>query len=99
MTFCLGMKVEDGLIGIADSRVTTGVECITARKVSIHQHGRHSRRQSATIGFTHWLPPPPEIRAGAPLGEVDNTQPIGATMQPWTGMTFATCWRCSGPAP
>jgi len=42
MTFCLGMKVEDGLIGIADTRVTTGVECITARKVSIHQHGRHS---------------------------------------------------------
>jgi len=36
------MKVEDGLIGIADTRVTTGVECITARKVSIHQHGRHS---------------------------------------------------------
>jgi putative proteasome-type protease len=36
------MKVEDGLIGIADTRVTSGVECITARKVSIHQHGRHS---------------------------------------------------------
>jgi putative proteasome-type protease len=36
------MKVEDGLVGIADTRVTTGVECITARKVSIHQHGRHS---------------------------------------------------------
>ena len=42
MTFCLGMKVEDGLVGIADTRVTTGAECITARKVSIHQHGRHS---------------------------------------------------------
>lgn len=42
MTFCLGMKVEDGLVGIADTRVTTGVECITAGKVSIHQHGRHS---------------------------------------------------------
>jgi len=42
MTFCLGMKVEDGLVGIADTRVTTGVECITARKVTIHQHGRHS---------------------------------------------------------
>ena len=42
MTFCLGMKIEDGLVGIADTRVTTGAECITARKVSIHQHGRHS---------------------------------------------------------
>jgi len=36
------MKVDDGLVGIADTRVTTGVECITAKKVSIHQHGRHS---------------------------------------------------------
>jgi putative proteasome-type protease len=42
MTFCLGMKVEDGLVGIADTRVTTGAEFITARKVSIHQHGKHS---------------------------------------------------------
>ena len=42
MTFCLGMKVKDGLIGLADTRVTTGVEQITARKVSIHEHGRHS---------------------------------------------------------
>lgn len=42
MTFCLGMKVEDGLVGIADTRVTTGAEVITAGKVSIHQHGRHS---------------------------------------------------------
>jgi len=37
MTFCLGMKVADGLVGIADTRVTSGTECITARKVSIYQ--------------------------------------------------------------
>ena len=42
MTFCLGMKIAEGLVGIADTRVTTGTERITARKVSIHQHGRHS---------------------------------------------------------
>ncbi|MDH4183887.1 MAG: peptidase [Nitrospinota bacterium] len=42
MTFCLAMKIEDGLVGIADTRVTTGVEQITARKVTIHQHGNHS---------------------------------------------------------
>ncbi len=42
MTFCLGMKIEDGLVGFADTRVTTGAEFITAGKVSIHQHGRHS---------------------------------------------------------
>jgi putative proteasome-type protease len=38
MTFCLGMKVQDGLVGIADTRVTTGSECITAKKVSLYQH-------------------------------------------------------------
>jgi putative proteasome-type protease len=37
MTFCLGMRVQDGLVGIADTRVTSGSECITARKVSIYQ--------------------------------------------------------------
>jgi len=42
MTFCLGMKIKDGLVGIADTRVTTGSECISARKLSILQHGGHS---------------------------------------------------------
>lgn len=42
MTFCAAMKVQDGLVGMADTRVTTGSERITARKVTIHQHGRHS---------------------------------------------------------
>ncbi|MBI1337027.1 MAG: peptidase [Phycisphaera sp.] len=42
MTFCAAMKVRDGLVALADTRVTTGSERITARKVSIHQHGRHS---------------------------------------------------------
>lgn len=42
MTFYLKMKVDDGLVGIADARMTTGAEFITAGKVSIHQHGRHS---------------------------------------------------------
>lgn len=42
MTFCLAAKVHDGLVGIADTRVTSGSECITARKVSVHTHGQHS---------------------------------------------------------
>lgn len=42
MTFCLGMKVHDGLVGIADTRVTSGAECITARKLSVFQHAGHS---------------------------------------------------------
>ena len=38
MTYCLGMRVEEGLIGIADTRITTGSEVIHARKVTIHEH-------------------------------------------------------------
>lgn len=37
MTFCLGIRVEEGLLGIADTRVTSGSECITARKVSLYR--------------------------------------------------------------
>lgn len=36
MTFCLGIKVREGLVGLADTRVTSGSECITARKVNIY---------------------------------------------------------------
>lgn len=42
MTFCLGMKVRDGLVGIADTRVMSGNECITARKVAVYQQNRHA---------------------------------------------------------
>jgi putative proteasome-type protease len=42
MTFCLGMKVASGLVGIADTRVTSGSECIVARKVTLHQHHEHA---------------------------------------------------------
>lgn len=38
MTFCLGVRVQDGLVALADTRVTSGTEVITARKVSVYQH-------------------------------------------------------------
>jgi len=37
MTFCLGIKVKEGLVGLADTRVTSGSECIIARKVIVYQ--------------------------------------------------------------
>ena len=37
MTFCLGIKVDEGLVGIADTRVLSGSEVILARKVSVYQ--------------------------------------------------------------
>ncbi len=42
MTFCLGMKLDSGLLAIADTRITSGTEFITARKVTIHDHDQHS---------------------------------------------------------
>lgn len=41
MTFCLGMKVADGLVGLADTRITSGAETITGRKLVTKQieHG------------------------------------------------------------
>jgi putative proteasome-type protease len=42
MTFCLGMIVEEGIVGIADSRLTSGTEIISAKKVSVYQQGRGS---------------------------------------------------------
>jgi predicted proteasome-type protease len=38
VTFCLGMNVHEGLVGLADTRVLSGSECITARKVTTYQH-------------------------------------------------------------
>jgi len=37
VTFCLGINVHEGLVGIADTRVLSGSECITARKVTVYQ--------------------------------------------------------------
>ena len=37
MTFCLGITVEDGLVGIADTRITAGNELTTAQKLSAYE--------------------------------------------------------------
>ncbi|MBZ0165929.1 MAG: peptidase [Candidatus Omnitrophica bacterium] len=43
MTYCVGIKVKDGLIGLADTRMTAGNQTLTARKVTIEQkHGEHA---------------------------------------------------------
>jgi putative proteasome-type protease len=34
MTFCLGRIVQEGIVGIADSRLTSGHEIISAKKWS-----------------------------------------------------------------
>ena len=42
MTFCLGTIVQEGIVGIADSRLISGNEIISAKKVSVYEHGHGS---------------------------------------------------------
>jgi putative proteasome-type protease len=37
MTFCLGITVDDGLVGIADTRVLSGNECLVAKKTATYR--------------------------------------------------------------
>ncbi len=42
MTYCLGIKVKEGLIAIADTRITSGTETTTKRKLFLEQKDHHS---------------------------------------------------------
>lgn len=50
MTYCLGIKVKEGLVAIADTRITTGSETTTAKKISIHS-GSHGSIFLMTSGL------------------------------------------------
>ena len=41
MTYCVAMNVKEGIVGIADTLITSGRETTTLRKVNIYspQHG------------------------------------------------------------
>lgn len=38
MTFCLGIKLADGIVAVADNRITSGSETITAKKITLHEY-------------------------------------------------------------
>src|SRR3954469_16813532 len=42
MTYCLGIKVREGLVGIADTRITAGSDTSVKIKVLTYQKERHS---------------------------------------------------------
>ncbi|MEZ5041429.1 MAG: peptidase [Saprospiraceae bacterium] len=42
MTYCLGIKLKSGLVAIADTRITSGSETTTAKKISIHKSGNNN---------------------------------------------------------
>ncbi|MCS7080944.1 MAG: peptidase [Chloracidobacterium sp.] len=65
MTFCLGIKTVAGLIAVADTRITSGTECRTSRKLTIHRaaaapvcvmtSGLRSARDKVVTYFDEWL--------------------------------------------
>jgi putative proteasome-type protease len=42
MTYCLGITVKEGIIAIADTRITAGNEVYSNKKISIHEIKNHS---------------------------------------------------------
>lgn len=42
MTYCVGIKLKGGLLAIADSRITSGTETTSAKKLYVHQSAQHS---------------------------------------------------------
>jgi putative proteasome-type protease len=42
MTFCLGIKVRNGLVALADTRITSGTNTTTSKKITTHQIGKNS---------------------------------------------------------
>ena len=42
MTFCLGMRTDEGLVGIADTLITSGNEVTRSKKLTCIEHGRGS---------------------------------------------------------
>ena len=65
MTYCLGIKVKEGLIAIADTRITTGTDATVKKKITIVQRdnsalfimtsGLRSVRDKAIVYFDELL--------------------------------------------
>ena len=65
MTYCLGIKVKEGLLAIADTRITSGTDTTVKKKITIHQKdkfsmfimtsGLRSVRDKAIVYFTELL--------------------------------------------
>lgn len=65
MTYCLGIKVKEGLLAIADTRITSGTDTTVKKKISIEQKdgfslfimtsGLRSTRDKALVYFNELL--------------------------------------------
>lgn len=50
MTYCLGVKLKDGLLAIADTRITSGTDTTSAKKLFVHE-GPHGSLFLMTSGL------------------------------------------------
>ncbi len=41
MTYCLGIKNNEGLVAIADTRITSGTDTTNAKKLFVHSYGKY----------------------------------------------------------
>jgi putative proteasome-type protease len=65
MTYCLGIKVKEGLLAIADTRITSGTDTTVKKKITIEQKdhfslfimtsGLRSARDKAIVYFNELL--------------------------------------------
>jgi putative proteasome-type protease len=65
MTYCLGIKVKEGLLAIADTRITSGTEITVKKKITVEQKdhfslfimtsGLRSVRDKAIVYFTELM--------------------------------------------
>ncbi|MFM7023590.1 MAG: hypothetical protein ACKOXB_11500 [Flavobacteriales bacterium] len=42
MTYCLGIKLKEGIVGIADTRITSGTETTSGKKLFVHEDGENT---------------------------------------------------------
>jgi putative proteasome-type protease len=65
MTYCLGIKVKEGLLALADTRITSGTDTTTKKKITVEQKdnfslfimtsGLRSARDKAMVYFSEIL--------------------------------------------
>jgi putative proteasome-type protease len=41
MTYCVGIKIQDGIVALSDGRITSGNQVSSAKKLTLHGHDGH----------------------------------------------------------
>jgi putative proteasome-type protease len=91
MTYCLGIRVAEGLVCITDGRLTAGAQVSAARKASRHGRpgaefhvmcsGLRSLRDRTLTYFDHWFGAAAKTPEGAPSDAVTPARLVEAVEQ------------------